>query len=78
VLEKTTSDRLLSLDGVEGRVAVGVAAQARAAKKGCHEVNNPACAGGGPPDVMGCHDAREIPNYWRYASNFVLSPGRRP
>jgi Phosphoesterase family len=23
-------------------------------------------------DVMGYHDAREIPNYWRYAQNFVL------
>ena len=25
-----------------------------------------------PVDVMGYHDAREIPNYWRYASDFVL------
>ncbi len=24
------------------------------------------------PDVMGWHDAREIPNYWTYAQNFVL------
>jgi phospholipase C len=24
------------------------------------------------PDVMGWHDAREIPNYWAYAENFVL------
>lgn len=24
------------------------------------------------PDVMGYHDAREIPNYWAYAENFVL------
>jgi phospholipase C len=24
------------------------------------------------PDVMGWHDAREIPNYWRYARDFVL------
>ena len=24
------------------------------------------------PDVMGYHDWREIPNYWAYASNFVL------
>jgi phospholipase C len=23
-------------------------------------------------DVMGYHDAREIPNYWKYAENFVL------
>jgi len=29
----------------------------------------------GPPtclDVMGYHDAREIPDYWKYAKNFVL------
>ena len=28
----------------------------------------------GPPclDVMGYHDAREIPHYWAYARNFVL------
>ncbi len=41
------------------------------------------CAGGTKPectckakarcdDVMGYHDAREIPNYWTYAKNFVL------
>ncbi len=35
--------------------------------------NNPACAiGTGEPDVMGYHDAREIPNYWTYAEQFVL------
>ncbi|MDQ6697788.1 MAG: alkaline phosphatase family protein [Actinomycetota bacterium] len=35
--------------------------------------HDPACAPtGGPPDVMGYHDAREIPNYWTYAHNFVL------
>ena len=26
----------------------------------------------GQPDVMGYHDAREIPNYWAYAEHFVL------
>jgi phospholipase C len=26
----------------------------------------------GPTDVMGYHDQREIPNYWAYATNFVL------
>jgi len=26
----------------------------------------------GLPDVMGYHDAREIPNYWTYAKDFVL------
>ncbi|HZT42461.1 MAG TPA: alkaline phosphatase family protein [Chthonomonadaceae bacterium] len=25
-----------------------------------------------PPDIMGYHDAHEIPNYWAYAQNYVL------
>lgn len=31
-----------------------------------------ACKTTAAPDVMGYHDAREIPNYWTYAKNFVL------
>ena len=31
------------------------------------------CLPSGPPDVMGYHDAREIPNYWTYARDFVLN-----
>jgi phospholipase C len=38
----------------------------------CTDPNDPACAVSGPTDVMGYHDAREIPNYWAYAQNFVL------
>ncbi len=35
--------------------------------------NQPDCVkGGNGRDVMGWHDAREIPNYWAYAQNFVL------
>jgi phospholipase C len=30
------------------------------------------CRSAGPEDVMGYHDAREIPNYWAYAGHFVL------
>jgi phospholipase C len=30
------------------------------------------CRSAGPEDAMGYHDAREIPNYWAYASHFVL------
>jgi phospholipase C len=30
------------------------------------------CNVNSPPDVMGYHDAREIPNYWAYAKHFVL------
>jgi phospholipase C len=30
------------------------------------------CTSSAPPDVMGYHDAREIPNYWRWAHDFTL------
>jgi phospholipase C len=38
----------------------------------CDDPNAPGCASPFPHDVMGYHDGREIPNYWAYASNFVL------
>jgi phospholipase C len=39
----------------------------------CTNSFNPDCsAGSGQPDVMGYHDSREIPNYWKYADEFVL------
>ena len=39
----------------------------------CANPNDPGCTvGGGRVDVMGWHDAREIPNYWQYAQQFVL------
>ena len=42
--------------------------------RGCSAASPPApvCLPSGPPDVMGYHDAREIPNYWTYAKDFVL------
>jgi phospholipase C len=39
----------------------------------CTDPSTPGCTSGKQgPDVMGWHDAREIPNYWAYAQNFVL------
>ena len=39
----------------------------------CKGAFDPNCAAkDNPPDVMGYHDARQIPNYWAYAQNFVL------
>ena len=43
----------------------------------CAETRSPAdCQGTlgpqGQPDVMGYHDAREIPNYWQYAQHYAL------
>jgi phospholipase C len=50
----------------------GFIVQRDAAKSTCRIANDPACSGGGVPDVMGYHTAAEIPNYWTYAKNFVL------
>jgi phospholipase C len=39
----------------------------------CANIQDPACATGSTPDVMGYHTGAEIPNYWAYAKNFVLA-----
>jgi phospholipase C len=43
--------------------------------RGCGATNppTPACEASNVPDVMGYHDAREIPNYWTYAGDFSLN-----
>ncbi len=50
----------------------GFIRQRDAARKTCSSPTDPACAGFGPPDVMGYHTAAEIPNYWTYARDFAL------
>jgi phospholipase C len=50
----------------------GFISQAEAAPRMCLDANDPGCEASAMPDVMGYHDAREIPNYWSYAQNFVL------
>ncbi len=57
---------------INGGKMDGFIAEAEHGKKGCVDPNNPACTSVGTTDVMGYHDAREIPNYWNYAQNFVL------
>ncbi len=57
---------------INGGKMDGFIAQAERGRKGCVDPNNPNCANGTTPDVMGYHDAREIPNYWTYANDFVL------
>jgi phospholipase C len=46
----------------------------RGRKTQCQGPFDPACSSPNQrlPDVMGYHDAREIPNYWAYANHFVL------
>jgi len=56
---------------INGGKMDGFVAQALKGKKGCSQTNNPACLGD-QTDVMGFHDAREIPNYWYYAEQYVL------
>jgi phospholipase C len=42
-------------------------------EKRCEDEFDPACSSSDEEsDVMGYHDAREIPNYWTYAQEFVL------
>ncbi len=50
----------------------GFIAAFRQAQTACKNPDTPGCAAGQTPDVMGWHDAREIPNYWAYAQSFVL------
>ena len=57
---------------IDGGKMDGFVIQRDDALGSCTNPDNPACQGNGPPDVMGYHTAAEIPNYWAYASNFVL------
>ncbi len=58
---------------INGGQMNGFIGQAERGKANCVTPNDPTCgSGGGSTDVMGYHDAREIPNYWTYAQDFVL------
>jgi phospholipase C len=61
-----------ALADINGGLMNGFIAQAESGKVGCQSTNDPACGGTSETDVMGYHDAREIPNYWSYAENYVL------
>ena len=57
---------------IDGGKMDGFIMQAAAGRRGCANPTNPSCTNSATPDVMGWKDAREIPNYWTYANNFVL------
>lgn len=57
---------------IDGGRMDGFIGSLRRAQLGCLNPNSPLCAATRVNDVMGWHDAREIPNYWAYARNFVL------
>jgi phospholipase C len=65
------SDSIADVDG--GKMDGFVKSAEDASTRGC-STTPPAsvCLPSSPPDVMGYHDAREIPNYWTYAKDFVL------
>jgi phospholipase C len=50
----------------------GFIGQAERARRGCLDNTNPACTNSSTPDVMGYHTESDIPNYWSYATHFVL------
>ena len=58
---------------INGGAMDGFVRQAEGTDRACNDPNDPGCAVTTAPDVMGYHDAREIPNYWSYAQQFVLN-----
>src|SRR5581483_1547704 len=65
--------RKAALADIDGGKMDGFVAEQEKATPGCQGQFNPACApGGAAHDVVGYHDGRDIPNYWAYASQFVL------
>jgi phospholipase C len=67
-------NHLSAIHDINKREMDGFVGQARAVlRKQCGpDPNQPGCVRGGRIDVMGYHTAREIPNYWAYARQFVL------
>ena len=57
---------------INGGKMDGFVGQAEKGRKGCVETVDPNCTNAAKADVMGYKDARDIPNYWAYAENFVL------
>jgi phospholipase C len=57
---------------IDGGAMDGFVGAAERASGVCGDKNNPECQPLAIPDVMGYHDAREIPNYWTYARAFTL------
>jgi phospholipase C len=57
---------------IAGGAMNGFVSQVGPKRAGCQAPDDPSCVPGGAPDVMGWHDAREIPNYWALAQHFTL------
>ncbi|HEV2413967.1 MAG TPA: alkaline phosphatase family protein [Candidatus Dormibacteraeota bacterium] len=57
---------------IDGGRMDGFIGQAEGGRKGCVVTIDPNCTNAVKTDVMGYKDARDIPNYWTYANDFVL------
>ncbi|MBV8067453.1 MAG: phospholipase [Candidatus Eremiobacteraeota bacterium] len=57
-------------DDVDGGRMDGFVQSAQRGRRACLAPNAPNCGGG--VDVMGYHDGRDLPNYWKYARDYVL------
>jgi phospholipase C len=57
---------------VNGGAMNGFIGAAERVGSACDVDNSLSCPPNSPTDVMGYHTAKEIPNYWRSARNFVL------
>ncbi len=67
--------RFAVLDIDHGKMDGFIDSVRRVFRHRCRHSSSPVCQLGAlasAPDVMGYHDAREIPNYWAYARRFVL------
>ena len=67
--------RFAVIDIDHGKMDGFIESVRRVVRHRCRHSNAPICRLGRrapTPDVMGYHDAREIPNYWAYARRFVL------
>jgi len=67
------ANAVTDVDG--GKMDGFVRSAEQGASRGCSATKppTPVCLPANVPDVMGYHDAREIPNYWTYAQDFVLN-----
>ena len=61
-----------AIGDIDGGLMDGFIRQRDLEHGSCAIPDDPACNGFGKADVMGYHTAAEIPNYWAYASNYVL------
>jgi phospholipase C len=60
------------MDGFVAQERAALTDTSTDASQCAQDITDPTCSRSATPDVMGWHDAREIPNYWTYAQQFVL------